>query len=75
MEEKLPLLKDIIHIHNRDLLLVRKIYFAALFGQIYSRQIYPSAINNLLRLNPKNSWPRELNYAIFTYSSDSLDMN
>lgn len=32
-----------------------KIYFAALFGQIYSRQIYLSTINNLLCLNPKNS--------------------
>lgn len=55
MQEKLPLLKDIIHIHNRDLLLVRKIYFAALFAQIYSRQIYLSTINNLLLLTPKNS--------------------
>lgn len=75
MQEKLPLLKDIIHIHNRDLLLVRKIYFAALFAQIYSRQIYLSTINNLLLLTPKKIMTQRAELCNFTYSSDSMDMN
>ncbi len=74
MQEKLPLLKDIIHIHNREFLLVRKIYFAALFAQIYSRQIYLSTINNLLLLTPTLMTQRA-ELCNFTYSSDNLDIN
>lgn len=50
MQEKRPLLKEIIHIHNIG---EGKIYFAALFHQICGRRIYLNDINNLLCLNPK----------------------
>lgn len=76
MQEKTALIKRYhSYLQQGPFIGEEKIYFAALFGQIYSRQIYLSTINNLLCLNPKNSWPKELNYAVFTYSGDRSDMN